>query len=120
MVIIHFTEDLPANEDIVVDISYTGRVQEDMAGFYRRFLLFALFFIVFSFFNIFIIMCSVYTDNDGNEHWLASTQFESTSARLAFPCFDEPDKKATFVIELNYKDTGNTISLSNMPVVSVV
>ncbi|KAH8382722.1 hypothetical protein KR009_004926 [Drosophila setifemur] len=46
--------------------------------------------------------------------WISITQFEPSAARMAFPCFDEPGFKATFIITLGYhkKFTG----LSNMPV----
>lgn len=49
---------------------------------------------------------------------LASTHFEPTSARMAFPCFDEPSFKANF--SLRIRRSPEHISLSNMPVVSDV
>ena len=39
------------------------------------------------------------------------TQFESTDARLAFPCWDEPACKATFELEMTYPK--ELICLSN-------
>lgn len=47
-------------------------------------------------------------------HYMLSTQFESCDARRAIPCFDEPNKKATFDIKLEIPE--DLVALSNMPV----
>jgi puromycin-sensitive aminopeptidase len=51
-----------------------------------------------------------FTDDDGNEHKLVSTQFEATHARQCFPCWDEPDLKATFQIDLVIEEGHDAVS----------
>jgi puromycin-sensitive aminopeptidase len=55
-------------------LTFSGILNDKLHGFYR----------------------STYRDADGQEKVLASTQFESTDARRAFPCWDEPAYKASF------------------------
>ena len=54
------------------------------------------------------------TATDGDSRCMFSTQFEACSARRAFPCFDEPNVKATFDVELEVPK--DQTALSNMPV----
>jgi puromycin-sensitive aminopeptidase len=57
---------------------FTGTLNDKLRGFYR----------------------STYTDEAGETHTIATTQFESVDARRAFPCWDEPDRKAVFEVTL--------------------
>ncbi|HEX5949908.1 MAG TPA: M1 family metallopeptidase, partial [Actinomycetota bacterium] len=59
-------------------LEFRGTLNDRMRGFYR----------------------STYTDDEGVQHAIATTQFESTDARRAFPCWDEPDLKAVFGVTL--------------------
>ncbi|XP_015590291.1 glutamyl aminopeptidase isoform X2 [Cephus cinctus] len=63
---------------------------------------------------------STYKDPDLNTRVIATSKFEPTYARRAFPCFDEPGFKAEFSVRLVHP-TGNCYSaLSNMNVESSV
>lgn len=59
---------------------------------------------------------STYKTRLGETRVLASTHFEPTSGRMAFPCFDEPGFKANFTVRI--RRGPEFISLSNMPLVS--
>lgn len=62
---------------------------------------------------------STYKDSKDKVHPLATSKFEPSYARKAFPCFDEPNLKANYTVNIIYKETVNEISgyyaLSNMP-----
>jgi puromycin-sensitive aminopeptidase len=58
---------------------------------------------------------STYVDLDGESQSIATTQFEATDARRAFPCFDEPTFKATF--QLTVRVAGGLTAYSNSPIV---
>ena len=50
--------------------------------------------------------------------YMATTQFEATDARAAFPCFDEPEFKSQFIVTLVHEKGYS--ALSNMPVEKVI
>jgi len=54
----------------------------------------------------------VFRQRDG-EAWYAYTQFESLSARRAFPCFDEPQWKTPWRLQLTVRD--DHLAFANSP-----
>ena len=70
-------------------LEFRGTLNDRMRGFYR----------------------SLYTDDAGVQHVIATTQFESTDARRAFPCWDEPDLKAVFGVTLVVRE--DLLAISN-------
>jgi puromycin-sensitive aminopeptidase len=68
---------IPAGE-YSLTIGFDGILNDKLHGFYR----------------------STFEGRDGTEHVVATTQFEATDARRAFPCWDEPEFKAVFSITL--------------------
>ncbi|XP_055587828.1 glutamyl aminopeptidase-like isoform X1 [Uranotaenia lowii] len=58
---------------------------------------------------------STYRDKGSNAtRKIATSKFEPTFARQAFPCFDEPQLKATYAISLVYPSSNGYHALSNM------
>src|SRR5580700_2934653 len=78
-----------------ISCRFSGTLNDKLRGFYR----------------------STYTGPDGETHTMATTQFESVDARRAFPCFDEPDRKAVFEITLIVEPDLDAIS--NSPIVDI-
>ena len=95
-----FADDIAANENAVFDITFSGTINADMAGFYRS-----------KYKPTVPPVSSVPTE--GEHHLMFSTQFESCDARRAFPCFDEPNLKASFDVSIEIPE--NQTALSNMP-----
>ncbi|CAJ0763076.1 15807_t:CDS:2, partial [Entrophospora sp. SA101] len=89
-----FQKEIIAGTKAALHIEFTGILNDKMTGFYR----------------------SSYVDESGNKRYLATTQFQATYARHAFPCWDEPAIKATFDITLIVPS--ELTALSNMNVIS--
>jgi len=81
---------LTKSSTVELEAHYVGQLNDKMKGFYR----------------------SKYK-KDGEELFGGITQFESTDARRAFPCWDEPAVKSKFTVQITAKSL-YTI-LSNMP-----
>ncbi|RKF60679.1 Alanine/arginine aminopeptidase [Erysiphe neolycopersici] len=99
-VTIHFPVEIPKTERGTIVIRFQGKINNNMAGFYR------------SKYKP-LVAPALSVPSDGDFHLMFSTQFESCDARRAFPCFDEPNLKASFEFEIEVPD--DQIALSNMP-----
>ena len=77
--------------DAVIDITFTGTLNDKLRGWYR----------------------STFYDANGVQRVIATTQMQATDCRKAFPCFDEPDFKAVFEITLLIE--ADLLAVSNGP-----
>jgi puromycin-sensitive aminopeptidase len=73
-----FDTALGAGPGYRLTMRFTGILNDQLHGFYR----------------------SRFDDDDGVSQTIATTQFEPADARRAFPCWDEPELKATFAVAL--------------------
>uniref|UniRef100_A0A4X2K432 Aminopeptidase n=1 Tax=Vombatus ursinus TaxID=29139 RepID=A0A4X2K432_VOMUR len=93
-VVIEAENELPRNDGgstYLLTMNFKGWLNGSLVGFYR----------------------TTYTE-DGVTKSIAATDHEPTDARKSFPCFDEPNKKATYTISIVHPKEYN--ALSNMPV----
>ena len=95
-----FNESVPGGSDAVLTIKFSGTMNSSMAGFYR------------SKYKP-TVPAAKSVPRDAEYHYMFSTQFEPCDARRAFPCFDEPNLKATYDLEIEIPD--DQTALSNMP-----
>uniref|UniRef100_A0A7N0R8T6 Aminopeptidase n=1 Tax=Kalanchoe fedtschenkoi TaxID=63787 RepID=A0A7N0R8T6_KALFE len=89
--VLEFHQKLPKGTGILAIGHFTGLMGNNLTGFYR----------------------SKY-DVNGNDSYMAVTQFEPTYARQCFPCWDEPALKATFQVTLEVPS--HLMAFSNMPI----
>ncbi|NXF04194.1 AMPE aminopeptidase, partial [Smithornis capensis] len=90
--------ELPVTDEsdlYILTLKFQGWLNGSLVGFYR----------------------TTYTEN-GQIKSIAATDHEPTDARKSFPCFDEPNKKATYNISIIHQDAYQ--ALSNMPVAQTV
>ena len=90
---LHFDSPLPVGTG-VLEIDFDGVLNDQLHGFYR----------------------STYKDDSGTSHTIATTQFEHSDARRAFPCWDEPSFKATYQVNLTVPS--HLAAYSNSPALS--
>ncbi|NWJ83694.1 M1 family metallopeptidase [Marine Group I thaumarchaeote] len=79
--------------NVTINIEFQGILNDRLLGFYR----------------------SKYK-HGGKTKYLATTQFEAADARRAFPCWDEPEAKASF--EISIIADNKFTAISNMPIKS--
>lgn len=87
---------LPHTGEVTVLIAYSAPLTDTMMGIYPS-----------------------YYELDGKRKEIIGTQFETTSARQAFPSVDEPEAKATFDLAIKYDEKPGETILANMPEVRV-
>ena len=88
--------ELPRTGETTLTIDYTAPLTDSMMGIYPS-----------------------YYQVDGQKKQLIGTQFETTAARQAFPCVDEPEAKANFDLAIKFDEKPGETVIANMPEVEV-
>ncbi|APR07800.1 Aminopeptidase N [Lentilactobacillus parabuchneri] len=83
---------LPKTGEVKLVIAFQAKLTDTMMGIYPS-----------------------YYEVDGVKKQIIGTQFETTAARQAFPCVDEPEAKATFDLAIKFDEHEGESIISNMP-----
>ncbi|KRL27162.1 membrane alanyl aminopeptidase [Limosilactobacillus frumenti DSM 13145] len=83
---------LPEDGDVTLTVTYSAPLTDTMMGIYPS-----------------------YYKVNGETKQIIGTQFETTFARQAFPCVDEPEAKATFSLAIKYDEHPGETIIANMP-----
>lgn len=84
--------DLPQAGETTLTITYNAKLTDSMMGIYPS-----------------------YYEVNGEKKQIIGTQFETTFARQAFPCVDEPEAKAKFDMAIKFDEQPGETILANMP-----
>ncbi|WP_461213563.1 M1 family metallopeptidase [Lacticaseibacillus sp. GG6-2] len=88
--------DLPQSGTTTLAITYQAPLTDTMMGIYPS-----------------------YYKLNGETKQIIGTQFETTAARQAFPCVDEPEAKSTFDLAVRFDEQPGETIIANMPEVRV-
>lgn len=88
MLTIYFLDNENPGAEYHLKINYSFEMRESSSGFYQ----------------------TNYTAADGATRFLGATQFEPTSARYAFPHYDEPSFKAVFNLSITHDESYHAIA----------
>lgn len=83
---------VPETGEVTLTINYSAPLTDTMMGIYPS-----------------------YYKVDGEKKQIIGTQFETTFARQAFPCVDEPEAKATFSLAIKFDEHPGETIIASMP-----
>ena len=83
---------LPQTGKVTFTVTYNTKLTDSMMGIYPS-----------------------YYEVNGEKKQIIGTQFETTFARQAFPCVDEPEAKATFSLAIKFDEHPGETIIANMP-----
>lgn len=104
-VTISLDKEVHAVEEVTISIEFQGLINNDLSGFYR------------AEYKPVTEQASSVPRVDNGTHYALHTHFQPTYTRRTFPCFDVPNRKATFAVSIEVPS--DLTALGNMPVKTI-